>query len=614
MVDAQGQPVAEGETGELIIGGVGLARYLDPAKDAEKYAPMPSLGWERAYRSGDLVVNDAAGCSSAAEPTTRSSSAAGGSSSARSTGAAVLCRASSGPRQRSASTAAGTTARRLRRDRRHVRPDPGHGAAPAPMPPSLVPRLAVATPPHQHLRQDRSRRPAVAAAHRRRADAEARGLHGTWVARRALARHPRRGRLDPGRRLLRPRRRQPDLGTAGLAAPRPLPRGGGRRHLRASQPSAPWPPTSTSSRSPVRRSDRVVPPTPLKTQAAPGGGDDAAARPGRARGGWSGWGSARGCSGTGSGGPCSRRHRWWLLALGWLRLRDAAGPDAARGGRRPAPAPHRRGRRTTRVGARCTCDSGWLQRVVEELGATGLAGAPYMTWFARLLGAEVGRDVDLHSIPPVTGMLRLGAGCSIEPEVDLSGFWVDGDVVHLGPVRVGARARVGRAQQALPRRRRRQGRRGRPWVGGVRCGARRRVLVGLPGRPDPEAPPAGHGRTDRRPAVPGRRRTAPWPRSAVLPADRGGPGRGGAAGAACRRARRRTPTCSASSAWLPVVGTGRDAAPWPLLILVVVRAAGRRREAGRARRPQRRALAVVDDGAGARRRPELAVPALRLQL
>ena len=53
--------VAEGESGELIIGGVGLARYLDPAKDAEKYAPMPTLGWDRAYRSGDLVVHDPAG-------------------------------------------------------------------------------------------------------------------------------------------------------------------------------------------------------------------------------------------------------------------------------------------------------------------------------------------------------------------------------------------------------------------------------------------------------------------------------------------------------------------------------------------------------------------------
>ncbi len=61
VVDGAGHPVAEGETGELIIGGVGLARYLDPAKDAEKYAPMPTLGWDRAYRSGDLVVNASAG-------------------------------------------------------------------------------------------------------------------------------------------------------------------------------------------------------------------------------------------------------------------------------------------------------------------------------------------------------------------------------------------------------------------------------------------------------------------------------------------------------------------------------------------------------------------------
>ena len=61
VVDAAGNAVQEGEIGELIIGGVGLARYLDPAKDAEKFAPMPSLGWERAYRSGDLVRNDPEG-------------------------------------------------------------------------------------------------------------------------------------------------------------------------------------------------------------------------------------------------------------------------------------------------------------------------------------------------------------------------------------------------------------------------------------------------------------------------------------------------------------------------------------------------------------------------
>src|SRR4029079_9260564 len=55
VVDKEGQPVSTGEVGELVIGGVGLARYLDPDKDAEKYAAMPTLGWSRAYRSGDLV-------------------------------------------------------------------------------------------------------------------------------------------------------------------------------------------------------------------------------------------------------------------------------------------------------------------------------------------------------------------------------------------------------------------------------------------------------------------------------------------------------------------------------------------------------------------------------
>jgi len=55
VVDADGQPVGYGEVGELVIGGVGLARYLDTDKDAEKYAAMPTLDWARAYRSGDLV-------------------------------------------------------------------------------------------------------------------------------------------------------------------------------------------------------------------------------------------------------------------------------------------------------------------------------------------------------------------------------------------------------------------------------------------------------------------------------------------------------------------------------------------------------------------------------
>ncbi|CAM5745988.1 hypothetical protein [Streptomyces afghaniensis 772] [Streptomyces afghaniensis] len=55
VVDEAGEPVPMGGSGQLVIGGVGLARYLDAERDAEKYPPLQSLGWERAYRSGDLV-------------------------------------------------------------------------------------------------------------------------------------------------------------------------------------------------------------------------------------------------------------------------------------------------------------------------------------------------------------------------------------------------------------------------------------------------------------------------------------------------------------------------------------------------------------------------------
>ncbi len=61
VVDKAGNPVGPGVVGELVIGGIGLARYLDPVLDAERYAPMPTLGWARAYRSGDLVRYDGEG-------------------------------------------------------------------------------------------------------------------------------------------------------------------------------------------------------------------------------------------------------------------------------------------------------------------------------------------------------------------------------------------------------------------------------------------------------------------------------------------------------------------------------------------------------------------------
>ena len=124
----------------------------------------------------------------------------------------------------------------------------------------------------------------------------------------------------------------------------------------------------------------------------------------------------------------------------------------------------------------------WLaERIADEMGAANLAGAPWMRVYARALGAKVGKHVDLHAIPPVTGLLTLGDGCSIEPEVDLRGHWIDGDVVHVGRVDVGAEARVGARSMLLPGADVGGAGRGRPGLGGLRRRAGRRGLVGGPG-------------------------------------------------------------------------------------------------------------------------------------
>ena len=122
----------------------------------------------------------------------------------------------------------------------------------------------------------------------------------------------------------------------------------------------------------------------------------------------------------------------------------------------------------------------WLaERLGEASGAENLAGAPWLVYYARALGNKVGKGVDLHSAPPVTGMLTLGHRCSIEPEVDLTGHWIDGDLFHVGPIEVGNDATVGAQDHAAARRRGRQERRRRTRLRRGRQGEGRPVLEGL---------------------------------------------------------------------------------------------------------------------------------------
>jgi non-ribosomal peptide synthetase-like protein len=92
----------------------------------------------------------------------------------------------------------------------------------------------------------------------------------------------------------------------------------------------------------------------------------------------------------------------------------------------------------------------FVERLTEASGAQNLAGAPWLVYYARALGANIGKGVDLHSMPPVTGLLTLGHRSAIEPEVDLSGHWIDGDAFHVGAITIGDDATVGARTTLLP--------------------------------------------------------------------------------------------------------------------------------------------------------------------
>lgn len=450
VVDADGVPVEQGQTGELIIGGVGLARYLDPAKDAEKYAAMPTLGWDRAYRSGDLVVLDHEGLLFGGRaddqvklggrrielgeidsallglPGVGAAAAAVRRSAAGNqllVGYVAIDPAADPPFDQAASL------ERLRRD----------------LPAALVPRLAVvdALPTRTSGKVDRDALPWPLVA----PDQAPAGLEGTaaWIATLwqevlgATVSGPDADFFDEGGGSLtaaqivsRLRTRFPDVAVGDVYEKPTI--GAMAAYLDQMQEAGPV-------------SDRTVPPIPVKTQA----GQVVATLALRAVAGprWLTW-IALGCWALSLVGlDWLPRLPWALVAVSWVLFVSSPGRMllAAAGCRlllRPVtPGDHPRGGKAhLRL---------WLaHRLTDELGATGLAGAPFVKLYARLLGAQVGPDVDLHSLPPVTGWLTLGEGCSVEPEVDLSGYWIDGDVLHVGPIRVGARARLGARSMMCP--------------------------------------------------------------------------------------------------------------------------------------------------------------------
>ncbi len=464
VVGDDGSPVRFGEVGELVVGGVGLGRYLDRTRDAERYVALPALGWERAYRTGDLVRAAPAGLEfvgrgddqvkiggrrvelgeieaallalpgvAAAVAAVRRTPAGG------EVLVGYLVPADGDPARFDRAAAL----RRLR----------------ARLPAALVPRLVAlpAFPATASGKVDRRALPwppppAPAEPGQPSVPAEPEGVETVrWL--RALWADLLGCRVGPGDDFF-------DLGGTSIAAAR-LVSAVRTRHPEASVADLYRHPT------PVALAER------LRVTAGAAAAHPAATR-GRPR--WTGWVqtaaqpllhgvtglrwllalalaghalTALGFAFRDGDGPWLPTPSWWVLLPAALVLFTLPGRVLlAAGGARLLRGPvtsgeHRHG--------------GWphlrlwaAERLVATLDIAAVTGTPLAAWYARLLSCRVGAGVDLRALPPVTGLAAFGDGCAVEPEADLAGWWLDGDTLRLGPVRVGAGARVGARCVLLP--------------------------------------------------------------------------------------------------------------------------------------------------------------------
>ncbi|MGW1795896.1 Pls/PosA family non-ribosomal peptide synthetase [Streptomyces sp. NPDC001984] len=442
VVDEAGQPVSLGGSGQLVIGGVGLARYLDAEKDAEKYAPLESLGWERAYRSGDLVRADPEGLVFLGRADEQIK--LGGRRIELGEVDAAL-QALPGVAGAAAAVRTARSGNQLLVGYVVTQEGWDHAAAVeklrAALPAALVPLLAPVAelPTRTSGKVDRNALPWPLEG----VEQPAAQLYGTeaWLAEQwadvlgipvssasddffAIG----GGSLAAAQLTTRLRTRYPSAAVLDIYQ-QPVLRKLARRLEASTQDDG---------------ARRTVAPVPVRAQVVQSlllvplftllglRWTVALAAAGNLLPGY-GW---------------LPTAPWWLLAAGALLFFSPPGRIAlAAGGARLLLRGLKPGRypRGGSVHLRL-----WTaERLAEFTGATSLTGS-WLERYARALGAKIGPEVDLHSLPPVTGMLKLGRGAAVESEVDLSGYWLDGDRLRVGPVKVGAHAVVGTRSMLFP--------------------------------------------------------------------------------------------------------------------------------------------------------------------
>ncbi|MCT9011071.1 Pls/PosA family non-ribosomal peptide synthetase [Streptomyces rhizosphaerihabitans] len=447
VVDEAGELVPMGGSGQLVIGGVGLARYLDAEKDAEKYAPLASLGWERAYRSGDLVKAEPEGLIFLGRADEQ----------IKLGGRRIELGEVDAALQALPGVAGAAAAVRTARGGNQllvgyvVTQDGWDRAAAveklrAELPAALVPLIAPVEdlPTRTSGKVDRGALPWPLEGLETAGAKEQ--LYGTeaWLAEQwsEVLGIPVGASADDFFAI----------GGSSLAAAQLTTK------LRARYPNAA---VLDIYQQPVLRklarhleksgqddgAERIVAPVPLRAKLV----QLLVLIPLFSLLGLR-WTVALAALGNVlhwfGPYPWAPGTSWWLVGAGALVLYSPPGRLAvAAGGARlllrgVKPGRHPRG---GSVHLRL-----WTaERLAAFSGATSLTGS-WLERYGRALGARIGPDVDLHSLPPVTGMLKLGRGAAVESEVDLSGYWLDGDRLEIGTVKVGAGAVVGTRSILFP--------------------------------------------------------------------------------------------------------------------------------------------------------------------
>lgn len=453
VVDGSGSPVAVGEVGELVIGGVGLARYLDPQKDAEKYAPMPALGWSRAYRSGDLVRLEPDGLYFQGRADDQVKVGGRRIELGEVDSALVHLPGVSGGAAAVRRSASGTPI--LVGYIASAEPDFDLASARAQLtealPAALVPRLVLVDdlPTRTSGKVDRDALPWPPPGDVPDVGAQLGGTMGRLAALwqdvlGTVVDGPEAdffalggGSLSAAQLVVALRPHYPQMTVAHLYDhPRLGSLAGFLEEFGEHDSSAVAGPARVVAPMPaVSQAVQVLLTLPLATLTALQ---------------WLTWlGLLNNLAARLHPLPWLVTVNWWVLAAAFVvfvtplgRMGIAvAGARLLLSGLKPGSY-RRGGGEHLRV---------WLaERLAEASGAENLAGAPWLVYYARALGNSVGRGVDLHSAPPVTGMLTLGDRSSIEPEVDLTGHWLDGDVFHVGPITIGEDATIGSRTTLLP--------------------------------------------------------------------------------------------------------------------------------------------------------------------